>query len=461
MTDHFEANELVENVPEFSVSALSIAIKRHIEGEFSQVRVRGEIGRVSKPTSGHLYLDIKDDKSVLAGIIWKGTAQKLKILPEEGLEVIVTGRLTTFPGQSRYQIIIDHFVPAGIGSLMLLLEKRKRSLADEGLFLDEKKKKLPLIPHTIGVITSSSGVVFKDILHRLKERFPSRVLLWPVTVQGDKCPFEVATAIEGYNKIQSKDLIPKPDILIIARGGGSIEDLWGFNEENVIRAASRSSIPIISAIGHETDVTLLDYVADKRAPTPSAAAEMAVPVKRDLQANLSSLNERRLRQIISFFERQKTKINELLRLMPKIENFVSERTQYLDMMVGKLDRGIENFVNQKKLHFARSGIESFQPKILKNDLYRKREQVQGFSERLLFTTKVMLDNRKVKLLELGRLCNSLSYRKTLERGYVIVRDVRGGILHNSRDAALAEKVVIEFRDDQLHAEIKAEKKIKP
>ena len=286
MSDLFDANDLVENIPEFSVSDLSVAIKRSIEGEFSHVRVKGEIGRVSKPASGHLYLDIKDEKSVLAGIIWKGTAQNLKVPPEEGLEVIVTGRITTFPGQSRYQIIIEHLAPAGLGSLMLLLEKRKRQLSDEGLFLDSRKKPLPLIPNSIGVITSPSGAVLKDILHRLRDRFPRHVLLWPVTVQGDKCSVEVALAIKKFNEISDGGVIPRPDLLIVARGGGSIEDLWGFNEENVVRAVSESKIPIISAIGHETDITLLDYVADRRAPTPSAAAEMAVPVRNELNACL-------------------------------------------------------------------------------------------------------------------------------------------------------------------------------
>ena len=454
MADLFDTNDLEENIPEFSVSDLSVAIKRHIEGEFSYVRVKGEIGRVSRPASGHLYLDIKDEKSVLAGIIWKGNVQNLKVPPEEGLEVVVTGRITTFPGQSRYQIIIEHLTPAGLGSLMLLLEKRKRQLAEEGLFLDERKKNLPLIPKIIGVITSSSGAVLKDILHRLKDRFPSHVILWPVTVQGEKCSFEVAAAIKGFNEINVKNSIPKPDLLIIARGGGSIEDLWGFNEENVVRAAGESTIPIISAIGHETDITLLDYVADRRAPTPSAAAEMAVPVKVELQSTLKSLDDRRVRHINTFLERQNTRISELKRLMPKIDTFVSERNQYLDMVVGKLDSAIANFINQKKLYYVRSGIGAFQPKILQTDIVRKKEEVFVLSDRLRFSIKVILSNCRTKLLELERLCESLSYRQTLERGYVIVRDQNKRILDNSKDAIHAKTVLIEFKDEDVCAEVK-------
>ena len=454
MSDLFDTNDLVENIPEFSVSDLSVAIKRSIEGEFSHVRVKGEIGRVSKPASGHLYLDIKDEKSVLAGIIWKGTAQNLKIPPEEGLEVIVTGRITTFPGQSRYQIIIEHLTPAGLGSLMLLLEKRKRQLSEEGLFLDARKKPLPFIPQSIGVITSSSGAVLKDILHRLRDRFPRHVLLWPVTVQGETCSVEVTSAIKGFNEIANEGLLPKPDLLIIARGGGSVEDLWGFNEENMVRAASDSIIPIISAIGHETDITLLDYVADRRAPTPSAAAEMAVPVRTELNTILNSLDLRRTRQIGVFFERQKIRIRDLERLMPKIDTFVSERNQYLDLIVGKLESAITNFLNQKKLNYAHSGVETLQPKILQRDLFRKQEETESFSERLSFAVKVAMQNYKTKLLELERLCESLSYRKTLERGYVIVRDENQMIVDNCKDATNLNYLILEFKDNRLSADVK-------
>ena len=356
-----------------------------------------------------------------------------------------------------YQIIIEQITLAGLGSLMMLLEKRKKQLASEGLFLEERKKKLPLIPRSIGIITSSSGAVLKDILHRLKDRFPSHVLLWPVTVQGDKCAFEVASAIKGFNEINEKYSVKKPEILIVARGGGSIEDLWGFNEEIVVRAADQSSIPIISAIGHETDVTLLDFVADRRAPTPSAAAEMAVPVRVELKSVLDSLDGRRIRQMSIFLERQITKIAELERLMPKIETLVSERNQYLDMIEAKLVNAIINFMNQKKLQYAKSGIESLHPRILRKDLDRKKDEINSLSERLDFSIKVILSNCRIKLLELERLRESLSYRKTLERGYAIVRDDNNHILDNFRDASVAESILVEFRDGDLNVQVKGKR----
>ena len=273
-----------ENAPEFSVSELSGVVKRMIEGEFSHVRVRGEVGRVSRPRSGHVYLDLKDDRSVLAGVIWKGVAGRLPIELEEGMEVVATGRLTTFPGQSRYQIIIEDLKPAGAGALMAMLEARKKALATEGLFDADRKKALPYLPDIIGVVTSPSGAVIRDILHRLRDRFPRKVLIWPVAVQGQNCAPEVARAIEGFNTFTTGGILPRPDLIIVARGGGSIEDLWGFNEEAVVRAAAASDIPLISAVGHETDTTLIDLAADMRAPTPTAAADLAVPVRLDLLA---------------------------------------------------------------------------------------------------------------------------------------------------------------------------------
>ena len=281
-------NSTIKNTLELSVSELSNSIKNLIEENFEYVRVRGEIGRVSRPSSGHIYFDLKDNDSVISGIIWKGNALKLEIKPEEGLEVICIGRVTTYKGQSKYQIIVDKIEPAGIGALMALLEKRKKSLEREGLFSEEYKKIIPYIPKTIGVITSPSGAVIRDIIHRIEERFPLEVLVWPVRVQGETCPEEVIDAIEGFHLVDQSN-ISRPDVIIVARGGGSLEDLWGFNDEGVVRAVFNSKIPIISAIGHETDNTLLDLVADLRAPTPTAAAEKAVPVKDELLLNLHDL----------------------------------------------------------------------------------------------------------------------------------------------------------------------------
>ena len=280
------------NSPEFSVTELSGAIKRVIEGEFSHVRIKGEVGRVSRPRSGHIYLDLKDDKSVINGVIWKGVAGRLQTQPEEGMEVVATGRVTTFGGQSKYQIVIEDIKPAGMGALMALLEKRKTMLSAEGLFEESRKRALPYLPDVIGVVTSPSGAVIRDILHRLRDRFPRKVLIWPVAVQGAKCAPEVVRAIEGFNALQIGGAMPRPDLLIVARGGGSVEDLWGFNEESVARAAAASNIPLISAVGHETDTTLIDFVSDKRAPTPTAAAELAVPVRIELMAWLDRQSAR-------------------------------------------------------------------------------------------------------------------------------------------------------------------------
>ena len=283
-------DNLINNL-EYTVSELSNSIKRIIEDNFDYIRIKAEIGRVSKPNSGHIYLDLKDDASVISGIVWKGNVNKLDIIPEEGLEVVCTGKVTTYSGQSKYQIIIENMEPAGIGALMALLEKRKDKLLKEGLFADDYKKDIPFLPKRIGVITSPTGAVIKDILHRIHDRFPVNVTVWPVKVQGESSSEEVIDAIEGFHLLEQSNL-EKPDVIIIARGGGSIEDLWGFNDEDLVRKVFESKIPIISAIGHETDITLIDLVADLRAPTPTAAAEMAVPVRKDLLVSTKDLFER-------------------------------------------------------------------------------------------------------------------------------------------------------------------------
>ncbi len=272
----------VSNTPEYTVSELSNALKRTVEQAYDHVRVRGELGRVTVAKSGHVYLDMKDDKAVIDAVMWKGVAAHLNFRPEEGLEVIAEGRLSTFPGRSKYQMIIERMEPAGEGALMALLEARKKALAAEGLFSPDRKRALPFLPRVIGVVTSPTGAVIRDILHRLEDRFPTHVLLWPVLVQGDKAADQIAHAIEGFNAIEPGGPVPVPDVLIVARGGGSIEDLWCFNEERVVRAAAASRIPLISAVGHETDTTLIDYASDRRAPTPTGAPEIAVPVRREL-----------------------------------------------------------------------------------------------------------------------------------------------------------------------------------
>ncbi|MCJ9725612.1 exodeoxyribonuclease VII large subunit, partial [Agrobacterium sp. BETTINA12B] len=292
MSSFFE-NDSPSNLAEYSVSELSGSIKRTVESAFDQVRVRGEISGYRGPhSSGHAYFSLKDDRARIDAVIWKGTFSKLKFRPEEGMEVIATGKVTTFPGSSKYQIVIETLEPAGAGALMALLEERKRKLGAEGLFDAERKRRLPFMPKVIGVVTSPTGAVIRDILHRISDRFPVHVLVWPVKVQGEGSGDEVANAIRGFNEFEPGGLLPRPDVLIVARGGGSLEDLWSFNDEAVVRAAAASEIPLISAVGHETDWTLIDYAADVRAPTPTGAAEMAVPVKADLEAQLASFAAR-------------------------------------------------------------------------------------------------------------------------------------------------------------------------
>ena len=280
------------NLPEFSVSELSQALKRVVEGNFEHVRVRGEISGFKRAGSGHLYMSLKDENAVMDAVCWRGVAGRLQIQPEDGLEVIAVGRLTTYPARSRCQIVIEQLELAGEGALLKLLEARRRKLAAEGLFDQERKRPLPFLPEVIGVVTSPSGAVIRDILHRLADRFPRRVLLWPVLVQGEDAAAQVAAAIEGFNKLAPGGAVPRPDLLIVARGGGSLEDLWSFNEEIVVRAAAASEIPLISAVGHETDTTLIDFAADRRAPTPTAAAEIAVPVRAELLADVMDYSRR-------------------------------------------------------------------------------------------------------------------------------------------------------------------------
>src|SRR5690242_3069048 len=287
------AEPALNNVVEWTVSELSAALRRTVEDAYGYVRVRGEIsGFKGASPSGHVYFRLKDDKAVLEAVVWKGTFGRMRVRPEEGLDVIVSGKLTTFAGSSKYQIVIDTLEPAGIGALMALLEERKKKLAAEGLFAEARKQLLPWLPAVIGVVTSPTGAVIRDILHRLEDRFPRRVLVWPVKVQGDGSAEQVAAAIRGFNALPEGGGIPRPDVLIVARGGGSLEDLWSFNEEIVVRAAADSMIPLISAVGHETDITLIDFAADKRAPTPTAAAEMAVPVRSELVTRVDSLARR-------------------------------------------------------------------------------------------------------------------------------------------------------------------------
>ncbi|MBP1805444.1 exodeoxyribonuclease VII large subunit [Rubellimicrobium aerolatum] len=340
------------NVPEYSVSEISGAVKRMVEGEFSFVRVRGEIGRVSRPSSGHLYFDLKDGNSVLAAVSWKGQAARLSARPEEGMEMVAVGRLTTFPGQSKYQMIVDDLAPAGVGALMAQLEARRKALGAEGLFDPQRKKRLPYLPDVIGVVTSPSGAVIRDILHRLRDRFPRRVIVWPVAVQGAACAPEVARAVLGFNALPPGGPIPRPDLLIVARGGGSIEDLWGFNEEIVVRAVAGSRIPVISAVGHETDTTLCDHAADLRAPTPTAAAEMAVPVRAELVERVAVQGARGGRALRFGVERRRQRLGDLGRALPRGEALVAGAQQRLDFLAAQLPRALRSVTERRRVKLA-------------------------------------------------------------------------------------------------------------
>ena len=445
MSDLIDSPGQGENAPEYSVSELSSVLKRMIEGEFSNVRIRGEVGRVSKPASGHLYFDLKDDKSVIASVTWRGQASKLATQPEEGLEVVATGKITTFAGQSRYQMIVSEMSVAGVGALMAQLEKRKKKLESEGLFDKALKKEIPYLPEVIGVITSSSGAVIRDILHRLSDRFPRKVLIWPVSVQGEKCALEVTAAINGFNKLTPGGAMPRPDLLIVARGGGSIEDLWGFNEESVVRAVSESEIPLISAVGHETDTTLIDYASDLRAPTPTAAAEYAVPVRADLMGWLSSMDERRLRSLSSNLETKRQRLKDLSRGLPLPTELVAMQAQRLDSISDRLPRALSIVSNNKRSLLLQTSA-GLRPQVLKLKLVERTELINRFVKNIKSNMKIKIQNHQSALEGLERIRQTLGYEATLRRGYTVVRDQDGKLVTSVKKAEIKKVLEIEFQD---------------
>ena len=447
------------NAHEFSVSELSFALKRTIEDNFGYVRVKGEIGRVSKPASGHLYLDLKDDKSVLNAIIWKGVASKLKIKPEQGLEVVCTGKLTTFPGQSRYQIIIEKMELAGVGALMALLEQRKKALAAEGLFDPAHKKQIPFLPEVIGVVTSPSGAVIRDILHRLRDRFPRHVLVWPVRVQGEQSADEITRAIEGFNKLQPGDPVPRPDLLIVARGGGSIEDLWSFNEEAVVRAAAASDIPLISAVGHETDTTLIDFASDQRAPTPTAAAEMAVPVRAELVARVLDNARRLVRAETRQLTELGARLEGLSRGLPKADDLFALPGQRLDHAGQRLGLGLGAAASAKRGHFDRvAGRLTVRP--ITNTLSQSARRVSELSVRGQRAEERVLSDRRKRLDHAGRLLESYSYQGVLERGFALVRNDAGVPIRASKGMKVGDALELEFsHGDRVPVSVSGKSKV--
>src|SRR5229473_248961 len=381
MDDTSIAAPLRSNLAEYTVSELSAALKRTIEQDFSYVRVRGEVSGFKRHGSGHCYLALKDAEAVLDAVCWRGTAIRLAVKPEDGMEVVCTGRLTTYPGRSKYQLVIESMELAGVGALLKLLEDRRKRLAAEGLFDEERKKRLPFLPRIIGVVTSPTGAVIRDILHRLNDRFPRHVLVWPVAVQGEGAAEQVAAAIAGFNKLSPGGKVPRPDLLIVARGGGSLEDLMAFNEEIVVRAAAASAIPLISAVGHETDTTLIDHASDRRAPTPTAAAEMAVPVRLDLIAELGGKTSRLTGGLSRLFAERRLQLGGLARGLPDPQDLLGAAAQRLDDRTERLRLAIGARVAAARQRFdlAATGLR---PAALAADLGRARDRLGEVEARL-------------------------------------------------------------------------------
>lgn len=470
MSDLFDDPAPGQNAPEFTVSELSGEVKRTLEGSFGRIRVKGEVGRVFKARSGHLYYDIKDDKSVLACTTWKGQVAGLSVVPEEGLEVVVTGRLTAFGAQSKYNMNVDEVAVAGQGALMALLEKRKKQLESEGLFSDARKKPLPYLPQFIGVVTSPSGAVIRDILHRLRDRFPRKVLVWPVAVQGQNCAGEVAGAINGFNQMTPGGALPRPDLIIVARGGGAIEDLWGFNEEVVARAAADSAIPLISAVGHETDTTLIDYVSDKRAPTPTAAAELAVPVRLDLLGWTAEQGARLSRAAGNAVQMRRQRLNDLSRALPRPEILLETPRQRLDRVADRLPSALISGVQRRRVVLSeraaslrpatlRGLVAGRQDKLrnlssrltvrpLERDIAQKKERIAVLAQRIEAAQMGRVDRQRQLLSANARQLEILSYKATLERGYAVVRS-SDGIVTSRTAAANADALRIEFADGEF------------
>ena len=433
-----EANS---NTPEYSVSELSAVLKRAVEDRFGHVRVRGEISGLKVAASGHVYLTLKDDGALLDAVMWKGTASTLRFRPSDGLEVVAQGRLTTYPARSRYQLVIERLEPAGAGALMALLEARKKQLAAEGLFDTARKRPLPVLPRVIGVVTSPTGAVIRDILHRLDERFPCHVLVWPVLVQGEGAAAQIAAAIQGFNAMP----VP-PDLLIVARGGGSIEDLWAFNEEVVVRAAAASRIPLISAVGHETDTTLIDFASDHRAPTPTAAAERAVPVRTQLLEQVEALSLRHTRASRRLLGEKQEALRSASRALPHPRSRLELAQQRLDDVSGRLPRALQTRV----LHSAQRSASLFarlSPLLLRQRIAAESRRLDETFARLGRVDALQLRRQRVD--SLSRLLETLSPYATLHRGYAVVRAAAGAVITSSGAAQAARQMNIIFHDGDV------------
>ena len=467
------------NASAYSVSELAFAMKRTIEDAYGFVRVRGEISKVTRHASGHIYLTLKDDKAAIDGVVWKGSVRGLKCQPQQGLEVIITGRITTYPARSQYQIVIETMEPAGVGALLAQLERLKAKLAAEGLFEAARKQALPPMPSVIGVVTSPTGAVIRDILHRIRDRWPVHVIVWPVVVQGDGAAAQVIAAIEGFNAIVPGGPMPRPDLLIVARGGGSVEDLWPFNDEALARAAAASAIPLISAVGHETDTTLIDFVSDRRAPTPTAAAEMATPVLSDLRAAVLGLEQRMTRTVGYLLERSRNRLVAAARGMPNTDALLAIPTQSLDRASARLSAGRQANVAAHERAFARVAGR-LSPLLLQRpqarltvrlaemegrmggavmrqlDAATHRARLPELEARLDAGARRWILTLAERLERLDQLRRSLDPDGPLVRGFARVHRADGSLVRAAAGVTPGEAVALRFGDGERAARIEGE-----
>lgn len=448
-----EISESGSNASEFTVSELSQALKRTIEDRFGYVRVRGEISGFRGPhSSGHCYFSIKDETAKIDAVIWRGTFNRLKAKMKEGLEVVASGKLTSYPGKSSYQIVVDNVEPAGVGALMALLEERRKQFTAEGLFDLSRKRPLPYLPETIGVVTSPTGAVIRDILHRLNDRFPRRVIVWPVRVQGETAAAEVAAAISGFNNMDQK-----PDLIIVARGGGSLEDLWPFNEESVVRAAAASVIPLISAVGHETDTTLIDFVSDWRAPTPTAAAERAVPVRADLVVELASLDARLKRSTQRLMQERALRIQSLARALPKPDDILAFVRQRLDAITARLPAALRSNLQRHAMVLAKNtGRLSLRP--IRNRLADHVRRTGELHARMFRAEHALFKRKTDKFGAELKLFASLNYRAVLARGYAVVYGPDSKPVRAAAQVKPGSRLEIEFSDGRVQAVLERDSK---
>ncbi len=463
--------EAAPGAHEFSVSELANAIRSMVEGAFGRVRVRGEVTNLKRAPSGHVYFDLKDADALLNAVCWRTTAARIKVQPENGMEVVVSGKLTTYPGSSRYQVVVDSIALAGVGALLKLLEDRKKKLAAEGLFDPSRKRPIPYLPEVIGVITSPTGAVIRDILHRLRERFPRRVLLWPVSVQGETAAAEIAAAIAGFNTFDTA-MLPRPDVLIVARGGGSIEDLWAFNEEIVVRAVAASTIPVISAVGHETDTTLIDFAADLRAPTPTAAAEMAVPMRADLVAKIAAVGSRLATAQSRVLERRRLTLSALGRGLRGPRDLLGRAEQRLDHAAHRLEQARSGMVQRarqrldqalprlSRAHTRLLGLRGQQlvaaaarlrPTLLGRAVRDGNRVAIDLGARLRREVARGLDARGQRLEALANRLEALSHHNVLARGYALVTGADGQPLTSATGITPGTVLDIELKDGHIPA----------